>query len=47
MKENERCDNLGNAHRVRSACMGLEGWDIPAAAYVASLCLLRETTLPK
>ncbi|MEJ2428436.1 MAG: hypothetical protein P8075_05890 [Deltaproteobacteria bacterium] len=29
----------------RSACMGLEGWDIPEAAYVASLCLLRETTL--
>ena len=27
--------------------MGLEGWDIPEAAYVASLCLLRETTLSK
>ena len=35
------------AYWVRSACMGLEGWDIPEAAYVASLCLLRETTLPK
>jgi hypothetical protein len=38
---------LENAYRVNSACMGLEGWDIPEAAYVASLCLLRETTLPK
>jgi hypothetical protein len=27
--------------------MGLEGWDIPEAAYVASLCLLKETLLPQ
>ena len=26
--------------------LGLEGWYIPEAAYVASLCLLKETTLP-
>jgi hypothetical protein len=39
--------NSKYAYRVRSACMGFEGWDIPEGAYVASLCLLRETTLPK
>ena len=36
-----------NAYALNSAQMKLEGWDIPEAAYVASLCLLRKTTLPK
>jgi hypothetical protein len=31
----------------RSACMGLEGWDIPEAAYVSRLCLLNFIVLPK
>ena len=36
-----------NAYALNSAQVVLEGWDIPEAAYVASLCLLKETTLSK
>jgi len=38
---------LKNAYALNSASIRLEGWDIPEAAYVASFCLLEETTLPK
>jgi hypothetical protein len=38
---------LHYAYALNSAEMGLEGRDIPEAAYVASLCLLKETTLHK
>jgi hypothetical protein len=36
-----------NAYALNSAETWLEGWGISEAAYVASLCLLKETTLPK
>jgi hypothetical protein len=35
------------AYALNSAQTWLGGWDIPEAAYVASLCLLKEPTLPK
>jgi len=35
------------AYALNSAQTWLEGWDISEAAYVASLCLLKEPTLSK
>jgi hypothetical protein len=38
---------IENTYAINSALIGIEGFDIPEAAYVASICLLRETTLSK